>query len=227
MTTEGRYAQVSDTSHGCHHEELVMFVDDGWHKIQCARCLKRWDSTVGKRKVGADRRIQELERALREACDIGMRANHANNDRWRLALADLRKIANNPSEQPPTVSTRSSASEDARRDFDGFDVDEELRRLRFAIGNAQWRSVAELTSNIDEHLCRGGSFPVAWLGPSCMQGASDLNERIQSSLTMLKEMSPAVLKAIVEGHVAVRPLPATLPDAVASGIVESTERTKP
>lgn len=211
MTAEGRYAQVSDTAHDCHHEELVAIVDDGWHKIQCARCLKRWDSTSGKRKVGADRRIQELEEALREACDIGMSAHHSGGAGWRLALADLRKIANNTSEQLPSVSTRSSASEDARRDFDGFDVDEELRRLRFAMRDAQWRSAAELTSNIDEHLCRGGSFPVAWLGPSCMQDASDLNERIQSSLTTLRGMSPSVLKAMLGGRVAVRPLPATLP----------------
>ena len=49
MKAEVRYAQVSDTSHDCHHEELVAFVDDGWQKIQCTRCLKRWDST-GKRQ---------------------------------------------------------------------------------------------------------------------------------------------------------------------------------
>jgi hypothetical protein len=34
VTAEVRYAQVSDTAHNCHHEELVAFVDDGrqWTK---------------------------------------------------------------------------------------------------------------------------------------------------------------------------------------------------
>jgi hypothetical protein len=34
MTAEGRYARVSDTSHGCLHEEIVALVD-GWQLIQC------------------------------------------------------------------------------------------------------------------------------------------------------------------------------------------------
>ena len=50
MAIKGRYEQVSDTSHGCQHEELATIVDDGWEMIQCGRCLKRWDSATGKRR---------------------------------------------------------------------------------------------------------------------------------------------------------------------------------
>lgn len=63
------------------------------------------------------------------------------------------------------ISTRSDASEDAHRDFDGFDVDEELRRLREAVkdgGTAALTFVAEAASNIDEHLNRGGVLPKRW-----------------------------------------------------------------
>lgn len=201
MMTETRYSQVSDTSHGCNHEELATIVDDGWHMIECARCRKRWDA--GKRKIST--RVQELESALREACDIGLRAHHSGGAGWRLALADLRKLANNSIDQLPSASTRSRKSEDARRDFDGFDVDEELRRLRHAMRDAQWRSVAELASNVDEHLCRGGSLPVAWLGPSCMQ---DPDDRTSSSVSRWEKMTQEERQEAAGGYVAVRPLSA-------------------
>lgn len=47
---DGCYTQVSDTSHGCHHEEFHTIVDDGWSVIQCVQCLKRWKSLVPTRE---------------------------------------------------------------------------------------------------------------------------------------------------------------------------------
>ena len=63
------------------------------------------------------------------------------------------------------VSTRSDASEDARRDFDGFEVNEELRRLNAALSVASPSSIrfAETAmQNIDEWLVRGGALPERW-----------------------------------------------------------------
>lgn len=63
------------------------------------------------------------------------------------------------------VSTRSDADVDARRDFDGFDVDEELRRLNAALSVATPPSIrfaAEAMVNIDEWLGRGGALPKRW-----------------------------------------------------------------
>ncbi len=89
----------------------------------------------------------------------------------------------------PIVSTRSAVNEDARRDFDGFDVDEELHLLRRALRDGRWRIAAELVSNIDEHLCRGGSLPVAWMGPECMQEAGDLEERHDRAMERARLMT--------------------------------------
>jgi hypothetical protein len=38
----GRYTQVSDTSHGCDHVQLVAAIDNGRLLIECASCKKRW-----------------------------------------------------------------------------------------------------------------------------------------------------------------------------------------
>ncbi len=43
MKILGHYAQVSDTSHGCNHEQLDVIVDYNWQLIECARCKKRWE----------------------------------------------------------------------------------------------------------------------------------------------------------------------------------------
>lgn len=86
-------------------------------------------------------------------------------------------------------STRSNANEDARRDFDDFDVDEELRRFRSALRQGQWGAVAELAANLDEYLSRGGSLPVAWLGPTCMQDQDDHEERLRASMEAAAKMS--------------------------------------
>jgi hypothetical protein len=62
-------------------------------------------------------------------------------------------------------STRSSVDDDSRRDFDGFDETEELRRLRVAIatgGPSALRFAAEAFRNIDEWLDRGGTLPEQW-----------------------------------------------------------------
>jgi hypothetical protein len=104
------------------------------------------------------------------------------------------------------TSTRSNKNEDARRDFDDFDVDEELRRLREALRDEQWHSVAELAANLDEHLSRGGSLPVAWLGPSCMQNWDDHSERLRFSMEAAAKMSPEERHEAVDGYVEVRPL---------------------
>jgi len=80
-------------------------------------------------------------------------------------------------------STRSNANEDARRDFDDFDVNEELCRARRALhevdkGEDTERSpdalhsfAAECFLNIDEWLSRGGDLPSAWRGRFPFAGA--------------------------------------------------------
>ncbi len=70
------------------------------------------------------------------------------------------------------TSTRSNKNEDARRDMDGFDVDEELARLRRAVKEVEsvkpkqklkaHRFIAEAFANIDEHLLRLGGLPETW-----------------------------------------------------------------
>lgn len=58
--------------------------------------------------------------------------------------------------------------EDARRDFDGFDVDEELARMRVALADGSMVSSAfirEAFENIDEWLVRDGDLPRAWNVP--------------------------------------------------------------
>ena len=67
-------------------------------------------------------------------------------------------------------TTRSHANEDAHRDGDGFDVDEELARLRRAVKEAKSDSskalllefIVEAFGNIDEHLLREGDLPRTW-----------------------------------------------------------------
>ena len=73
-------------------------------------------------------------------------------------------------------TTRSNKSKDAHRDFDGFDADEERRRMRMAFRisvNAKvstaarskaMRAVVEMAVNLDEYLTRGGALPWAWMG---------------------------------------------------------------
>lgn len=111
------------------------------------------------------------------------------------------------------VSTRSNADEDARRDFDGFVVDEELSRLRRAMLDGQWHAVAELAANLDEHLCRGGSLPVAWLGTACMQEGASLEARLRSSIEVAAKMTPQQRQAAIGGYVSVLPSPVTPPES--------------
>lgn len=62
-------------------------------------------------------------------------------------------------------TTRSDENEDAHRDMDGFDVDEELARLRLALkskASSASMFALEAIANIDEHLTRGGPLPKAW-----------------------------------------------------------------
>lgn len=68
------------------------------------------------------------------------------------------------------VTTRSNASEDAHRDMDGFDLEEELARLRLAIQAGTLESMAfarEAFNNIDEHLVRHGELPKSWSYHAC------------------------------------------------------------
>jgi len=60
------------------------------------------------------------------------------------------------------ASTRSSANEDAARDFDGFDPDEELQRFRGAIEDQSFEDAAWLAFNLDEWMTRGGTKPREW-----------------------------------------------------------------
>jgi hypothetical protein len=69
-------------------------------------------------------------------------------------------------------TTRSHEDEDAHRDFDDFDVNEELARLRRAVKEAEdtspaeaqdlYKFIVEAFGNIDEHLQREGNLPRAW-----------------------------------------------------------------
>ncbi len=77
-----------------------------------------------------------------------------------------------PNEKDRFTSTRSNESDDAHRDMDGFDVNEELARLRSHLLHcAEDRTLSamhqafiavEMMSNIDEYLVRGGPLPKAW-----------------------------------------------------------------
>ncbi len=70
-------------------------------------------------------------------------------------------------------STRSSASVDAHRDFDGFDPDEELARLRLALLTPGLPTalafIVEATTNLDEWLIRFGRLPEAWKNSSSLR----------------------------------------------------------
>jgi hypothetical protein len=88
-------------------------------------------------------------------------------------------------------STRSHDNEDSWRDMDDFNENEELKRLRNAVVEVALMNIAgferhqkwsiaqhneriydllafvcEAFTNIDEHLCRGGDLPRAWLNSS-------------------------------------------------------------
>lgn len=62
----------------------------------------------------------------------------------------------------PLRSTRSDENEDARRDFDGFDPDEELLRFREAADEGRNKLATELAHNLDEWMSRGGVPPMDW-----------------------------------------------------------------
>lgn len=88
------------------------------------------------------------------------------------------RVASKVSNMTMITSTRSNKNADARRDFDGFNVDEELRRFREVSHLKQWEIAAELAGNLDEHMSRGGNLPKEWLGPECMQTIDDFKVRI-------------------------------------------------
>ena len=98
------------------------------------------------------------------------------------------------------TSTRSNTNPDAHRDFDGFDVDEELRRMREARHQEQWQIAAELAANLDEHLSLGGPLPVAWLGPECMQERGDLDARHLDATERATAMSPQEREDAIWGY---------------------------
>lgn len=136
---------------------------------------------------------------------IGLNAMRATLGRITRRATAKRPQA--PKKLTKIVSTRSNTSTDARRDFDHFDVDEELCRLRKAMRQGQWRVAAELVSNLDEHLSRGGSLPVAWLGPTCMQESGDLKVRHEESLESAARMSRQQRQNMIWGYVEVLPDP--------------------
>jgi hypothetical protein len=70
-----------------------------------------------------------------------------------------------------------------------------------------WRVVAELASNLDQFLSCGGSLPVAWLGPTCMQEPSDLEARRRDSLESAAKMSRQQRQDAIWGYVEVLPEP--------------------
>lgn len=87
---------------------------------------------------------------------------------------------------PPIRSTRSDANADAHRDFDGWDVDEELRLFRQAVEEGQFEVAAKLAANIDESMSCGGDFPKEWHGPRCMRSRGDLLERFPHATRVRK-----------------------------------------
>jgi len=89
------------------------------------------------------------------------------------------------------ISTRSKKSEDAHRDFDGFDVDEELARFRAAVSRGDVTNAVELAKNIDENLSRGGPIPVAWLGVGCETMADHL-DRLRDALARRRAIGRSV-----------------------------------
>ena len=103
-------------------------------------------------------------------------------------------------------STRSHDGEDAWRDGDGFDLDEELKRLRRAVHEVRtkfrtpgprhipWHIdiqkvmdgretvasllafISEAFDNIDNNLIRQGPLPQAWMGSSSVTEAAEKSE---------------------------------------------------
>jgi hypothetical protein len=77
-----------------------------------------------------------------------------------------------PKQRVLTSTRVGKPGSDAHRDMDGFDVDEELARLRIALQRptvlnpATAGFIREAFRNIDEHLVRGGTPPTAWAGTS-------------------------------------------------------------
>lgn len=67
-----------------------------------------------------------------------------------------------PSQIDALVTTRSNENVDAHRDFDNFDVEEELRRLRQGLRSGNLGFCREAFSNLDEWLSRNGRPPSVW-----------------------------------------------------------------
>lgn len=62
-------------------------------------------------------------------------------------------------------TTRSNKNPDAHRDYDHFDIDEELARARLAIKDGSPEALkfaVEAFDNIDEWLIRMGRLPRSW-----------------------------------------------------------------
>lgn len=53
MKIDRRYAQVSDTSHGCGHTQIVAIVDDSWQMIECTQCKKRWSGVMNEEELNS------------------------------------------------------------------------------------------------------------------------------------------------------------------------------
>jgi len=104
-------------------------------------------------------------------------------------------------------STRSDESEDARRDFDGFDIDEELNLFRGACRLGLYREAAEFAANVDEWLCRGGSTPVAWFGAESKRAASfgSRDSRYEHALLREAELDLDARDALRDAYAVVLP----------------------
>jgi hypothetical protein len=85
--------------------------------------------------------------------------------------------------RPITTTRLGVMGSDAWRDMDGFDADEEHRRFRLALKTGQFQTAAHLAANLDELMQRGGSPPVAWLGPPCMRTAEDREQAHADAVT--------------------------------------------
>jgi len=105
-------------------------------------------------------------------------ARHLDETKKRQQALHAAEFRSMKTLKTPVASTRKGApGTDAHRDFDGFDPGEELRRFRLAVELNQFKIASVLAFNLDEHMTRGGSPPIDWLGPSCMRTKEDRDHR--------------------------------------------------
>lgn len=115
------------------------------------------------------------------------------------------------------MSTRPPVENaDAHRDFDHFNVDEELRTMRLAIERSIYPLTSGVFKNIDEWLSRGGKLPMAWKKrPSKVR---EINRTLRQALHTISEET-------TEYPTWVKCMQAIDPDAAGHGIPKRLMKT--